>query len=334
MVSIRLHVLGVFVVAFGVGCTRNEPAAKAASGGPALRHVVLQTDWFPQGEHGGYYQALAKGFYRDAGLDVEIRAGGSGAKIKLEVARGDADFGMNRSDDIIMAASQGLPVMIVAATMQHDPQAVMVREESPVKTLRDLQGRSVIANVHMTWIPYFQKKLGIAFNLVPNTYNLTAFLADPGVIQQCLVTNEPFFVAQRGVKVRVIALSDSGYDCYQAVFCRRELVRDAPDVVAKFVQASIHGWRDYVENDPTPAHDLILRRNAQMSPELLRFSRREMILRSLVAGDRGKGEDVGQVSLPRLRRDMQALLDLKVLEAPVAIESVATTRFLPHPTNP
>src|SRR5687767_411525 len=100
------------VFLFGIvltGCTRNE-STNAVSDKPgttrAPRKVVLQSDWFPQAEHGGYYQALAKGMYAEAGLDVEIWPGGPGAGIKLKVARGDADFGMQRSDDLILAVSR------------------------------------------------------------------------------------------------------------------------------------------------------------------------------------------------------------------------------------
>jgi NitT/TauT family transport system substrate-binding protein len=92
----------VGVVLFGPGCAREETAAPKS----ALRKVSLQTDWFPQAEHGGFYQAVAKEFYREAGLDVRLLPGGPGAGINLKVAKGDADFGMNRSDDLILAASQ------------------------------------------------------------------------------------------------------------------------------------------------------------------------------------------------------------------------------------
>jgi NitT/TauT family transport system substrate-binding protein len=331
MVRLRLTFLLVVAGFATAGCGRKESTVVAADrgGAPNRRTVVLQTDWFPQGEHGGFYQALAKGFYRDAGLDVEIAPGGPGSGIKLKVARGDADFGMNRSDDIIMAASQGLPVMIVAATMQHDPQGILVHADSPVQTLRDLEGRTVMANIHMTWIPYVQKKYGITFNLVPNTYNLGVFLADKNAIQQCLVTNEPYFAQEHGTPVRTVALASSGYDCYQVIFCRRELTRDAPDLVRAFVAASIRGWRDYLDGDPAPADGLILQRNAQMSAPQLRFSRGELKSRALVRGDPSRGEDVGRIALPRLQAEVQTLVDLKVLEAPVPIESVATTRFLP-----
>src|SRR3954469_6403608 len=136
-------VLSVLLVISAMGCGRPEAASREQADSAARRKVVLQTDWFPQGEHGGFYQALAKGFYREAGLDVEILPGGPGAGIKLKVAKGEADFGLNRSDDLILAASRGLPVMIVMAALQHDPQALLLHEESPVKTFRDLAGRTV-----------------------------------------------------------------------------------------------------------------------------------------------------------------------------------------------
>src|SRR5215217_323702 len=102
-----------------VSCGRREATKQAVSSAPAgPRKVVLQTDWFPQAEHGGFYQALARGFYAEAGLDVDIWPGGPGSGIKLKVARGEADFGMNRSDDILLAASRDLPLLIVAAIMQ------------------------------------------------------------------------------------------------------------------------------------------------------------------------------------------------------------------------
>ncbi len=312
------------------GCGRREAAKiSAPSAPPGLRKVVFQTDWFPQGEHGGFYQALAQGYYAQAGLEVEIWPGGPGSGIKLKVAKGDADFGMNRSDDIFLAASRGLPLVMVAATMQHDPMALMVHADSPVKTLKDLQGRVVIGNVGMAYMPLLERKFGIQFEKRQNTYGLGEFLANPEVIQQCVVTNEPFFAREHGRKVRTLPLAESGHDAYHTIFCRRELIRSAPQVVRAFVQASILGWRDYLERDPSPADKLILQRNPQMTQALLQFSRSELILRSLVSGDRAKDEDIGQLSLVRLAEEMEMLLQLKIMETPVALSSVVTKEFLP-----
>jgi NitT/TauT family transport system substrate-binding protein len=324
---------GVVLLAafFAAGCAREKETAPVKSKAPELRKVVLQSDWFPQAEHGGFYQALAKGFYRQAGLNVEIRPGGPGVGIKVPVATGDVDFGLNRSDDVIMVASQGLPLVMVAAVFQRDPQALMVHADSPVKTFKDLKGRAITASVGMTWIPFIQKKYGIKFDLKPNPYSIAGFLAEKDTIQQCLVTNEPFFAQQQGVQVRTLSLADAGYDVYHTIICRRELVRLAPDVVRVFVNASIRGWRDYLDGDPTPAHEMILKRNANMSREQLEFSRAEIIIRQLVTGDRDRGEDIGQLSLGRLADQRDVLLDLKVLDASLPITGIATRDFLPPP---
>ncbi len=328
-VSSCLRLLSVcLVAAWGAGCSQPERVAPPR-GETGLRKVVLQTDWFPQAEHGGFYQALAKGFYAAAGLEVDIWAGGPGAGIKLKVLRGDADFGLLRSDDVLLAASQGLPLVMVAANLQHDPLGVMVHAESPVTGFAQLAGRTVIGNVGMAWMPFLERRFGITFEKRQNTYGLGEFLAQPDLIQQCMVTNEPFFARQHGRAVRTLSLADAGYDSYHVIVARRELLRAAPEVVRAFVQASIRGWRDYLDNDPAPADELILRRNPQMSRELLAFSRSELILRHFVHGDRTQGEDVGQLSLGRLSEQMELLLRLGVMEVPVAITSVATKEFLP-----
>src|ERR1017187_5693663 len=112
---LRLSAIVLLFAGLGVaGCGRPASSEPPKNVPPPLRRVVFQSDWFPQAEHGGYYQALAKGFYREAGLAVEIRPGGNAAGIKLPVATGEADFGLSRSDDVMVAASRGLPLVMVA----------------------------------------------------------------------------------------------------------------------------------------------------------------------------------------------------------------------------
>ena len=316
-------ILGLAAVAGG--CARR--AAEPAPGG--LRRVILQSDWFPQAEHGGFYQALAKGYYREAGLAVEILPGGPGATIKLSVAKGIADFGLYRSDDVIVAASRGLPLIMVAAVLQHDPEALLVHADSPVRSLADLNGRSVIAPPSMTWIPFVKKKLGISFDLRPLNYGLAAFLADPTAIQQCMMTSEPYFAEQRGARVRTVPLAGSGYDPYHTLMCRRELARTSPEVVRAFVAASIRGWRDYLEGDPAPAHALIQQRNPQMSAGQLAYSRQALLTHALVTGDPARGEGIGEITVARIQQQIEVLTEVKILERPVTAASVVTRAFLP-----
>lgn len=308
-----------------MGCVRQPPEAS-----PALHKVILQTDWFPQAEHGGFYQALAKGFYREVGLDVVIAPGGPGAAIKIKVAKGDATFGMLRSDDAAMAVANGLPLVIVAATMQHDAEALLLHADDAVRGFADLNGRTIMAPISMVWIPFIQKKYGVKFDLIPTTYGLGAFLGDKNFIQSCYLTSEPFYAAEKGVAVRTLPLTKAGYDVYQAIVCRRELTRAEPEIVRAFIAASIRGWRDYLEGDPAPADQLILSRNHNMTQRQLDYSRLALLQYRVVAGYPERGESVGWIDLKRVQAEIDLLREFKILEKPLQAADVATTAFLPE----
>ncbi len=137
------------------GCTRRPAAVDAA--GKALIHVSLQTDWYAQPEHGGFYEALVKGYYRDAGLDVEIRQSSPVTIVQQVVATGQADFGIGSSNDVIVAAGRGIPLVMVGALMQRDPQALMFHRGSGIKTFQDLNGRNVMAAPGTPFIDVLKK---------------------------------------------------------------------------------------------------------------------------------------------------------------------------------
>ena len=104
------------------GCSRSADAAKTSAepvpaGEKPLVKVGFQLDWFPSAEHGGHFEALAKNYYRDAGLDVTIVPGGPGVSGLQKIAMGQIEFAMGRSDDVILAVSRGLPLLIVGAQM-------------------------------------------------------------------------------------------------------------------------------------------------------------------------------------------------------------------------
>lgn len=311
------------ILALGA-CARGPetPPPAPAAAAPRTR-VTLQTDWFPQGEHGGFYQALAAGHYAAAGLDVEIWPGGPGAGIRLKVARGDADFGMLRADDVLLAASRGLPLVMVMATLQHEPLALMVHADSPVRSFPDLAGRTVIGNVGMAWMPFLERRFGITFEKRQNTYGLGEFLARPDLIQQVMVTNEPYFARAQGREVRWLDLAAAGYDPYHVVVSNRTLVRDRPALVRAFVQASIRGWHEYLTGDPAAADALILARNPQMTPGLLGHSRRELIAGRFVTGDPARGERIGRLDPARLAELAAQLRELGILETPLDLAVVA-----------
>lgn len=313
-----------------LGCGKRSEASRKDSLGERPK-IRFQTDWFPQAEHGGFYQALARGFYREAGLDVEILPGGPGAHLKPKILAGDADLAMNPASDLLIAAGKGLPLLMVAPFLQHDYQTLLVHAKSPVHDFTDLAGKTVTASPSLAWIPYLKKRYKIDFSVQPLPYGLAPFFADPEAIRQGILTNEPYLAILEGVAVRTLPLAQAGYDGYQVIFCSRAYAAQHPDRVRAFVVASLRGWRDFIEGDPEPAFRLILKRNRQMTRGLLAYSRGELIVRRLVSGDPEKGEFLGAFSLSRIAEQEAMLRDLGLVETPLLIRSVATSDFLPSP---
>jgi NMT1/THI5 like protein len=169
------------------GCGSKSDVSSPTSGATGLTRVRFQTDWYAQPEHGGFYQALAKGFYREAGLDVEILVGSPGPTVPQKMMGGAADIGMGASDSIMVNIHNGLPLVIISASMQHDPQAILLHEENPVNSFPELNGKAIMAVPGSNWIDYLKAQYGIDFKLIPMNYSLAQFMTDKNFIQQCFI---------------------------------------------------------------------------------------------------------------------------------------------------
>jgi NitT/TauT family transport system substrate-binding protein len=314
------------------GCSRAGPEARSAP--DELVSVRFQTDWHPQPEHGGHYQALARGFYTKAGLDVEIMPGGPGAFATQKVATGQVEFAMGRSDDIMLAVQQGLPVLIVCALMQHDPQALLLHADDPVDDFPDLDGRTVMAPPGAAWIRYIEARHNIRLSFVPLNYGLAQFMSQPDFIQQCFITNEPFHVRRQGLEPKTLLIADSGYDPYRVIITHPRFARENPAVVRAFVAASLRGWHDYLTGDPTPAHALIAARNPAMDAAFMTFGHTTLRELGLVTGDPTKNEYLGLLHRPRLQGLSDTLHDLGILTAPLPLERFVSFEFLPDQLGP
>jgi NitT/TauT family transport system substrate-binding protein len=324
MVTLRIitaGLLGISLVLAGCGKQR------ASSG---LTPVTLQTDWYPQPEHGGFYDALIRGYYKDEGLDVTILPGGPYANSDQLVSVGTVQFGMGSSDHTLEAIDNGVPLVAVGATMQHDPQAVMVHAESPVRSFQDLDGHAVAIRLGLsTWFEYLVKRYQLKnVREVPATYSVANFLQDPNYIQQIFVTSEPYFAHQAGVPVRTMLISQAGYDPYRVFVTSRTFLQQHPDTVAKFVRASLRGWHDYLIH-PDDINAAIAKLNPAMSVPQMKFSYEALRDQHFIAGEAPNGADLGRFDAARWTSMYQQLLDLKVIKKPFDPATAYTLQFLP-----
>ena len=329
--QVRLLLLAVV---FAAGCSKSpDPATKTADDGATagrqLQKVAFQLDWYPAPEHGGEYQALVGNFYRDAGLDVTIVPGGPMSLGLQKVATGQVQLSMGALDDVVHAVREGAPLMIVGAHMQHNPQAIMVHEESPVHAFRDLDGKSVMCVSGSTWIYYLQSHYGISFNTIPADYGLARFMADKNYIQQCFITNEPYFAEKNGAKVRCLLIADAGYDPYRVIFTSKAFARDHPEAVRAFVACTIRGWHDFLYGDASGARARIQADNPSQTQGQMDYSIAMMKKYQIIEGDPAKGDRIGLITPGRIRAVGQALVDLKIMDAPPPLADYVSFDYLP-----
>ena len=319
--------LCLVVVLFVVptGCRSHQQPAPSNG----LTPVRLQADWYPQPEQGGYYTALAKGYYKAEGLDVTILPLGQYTSGLQIVSSGEAEFGLGSSDNVLEAVSNGLPVVAVGATMQHDPQGIMVHKDSPIHDFADLEGHAVAAQTGATWFKYIIGKYHLKdVREIPATHSIANFLADPTYIQQIFVTSEPYFVQNAGVQFRTLLISNAGYDPYRVFFTRPDYAAQHPDVVQKFVRATIKGWLEYLR-DPAPANTLILTLNPAQNAKQMQYTVQALKDGNFITGPDKTGADIGKMTSDRWKATNDQLTTLGVIRKPIDPATAYTLKFLP-----
>jgi NitT/TauT family transport system substrate-binding protein len=257
-------------------------AAAAAGLAPAaaqtLDKVAFGTNWVAEGEHGGFYQALADGTYRKYGLDVTIVPGGPNANNRILLAAGKIDFYLSASTlQGFDAVEQNVPTIEVAAMFQKDPQVFVAHPDPGIEKFADLKKLTLFVSKEgmATYYQWLKADYGFTDRQAkPYTFNPQPFLADKNSAMQGYVTSEPFAIEREAkFKPKIFLLADQGFSAYSTLIeTRRELVDKKPDLVQRFVDASIVGWYNYIYGDNRPANAAIKKANAEMSDELLAYS--------------------------------------------------------------
>ncbi len=256
-------------------------AAAAAMSGlvPAQAQNLLPirfvTDWKAQAEHGGFYEAVAEGLYRRAGLDVTIIEGGPSVNVPQMLAGGAADFGIGSNGFIpLNLVRENIPIRAVMAVFQKDPQVLITHPRADVKSLAQMKGKPIMIadGSAVSFWPWLKAKYGYSDAQIRKyTFNLAPFLVDPSAIQEGYLTSEPYTIEREGhFKPQVFLLADNGYPGYaNMVLVPQKWIDSNPRAVQAFVDATRAGWRDYLFGNPAPANALIRRDNPEMTDDVI-----------------------------------------------------------------
>jgi NitT/TauT family transport system substrate-binding protein len=325
--SSRLAVISLLVI-----------AAVARAGPDKLFPLTVQLDWVAEPEHGGFYQAQARGFFRDEGLDVTIVPGGPNAFVMPKIATGQADIGQADSTNTLLQIAEGIPVIQIGAVFQDDPSGLLVHPASSVRRFEDLQGKTIIARPEWAFLAFLKKKYGLDFNIVPQNFSVAAFLGNKEAIQQGYYIAEPYHIVHAGGRMpRFLSTWDAGFRAYAVLITSRKFAREHPSELRAFMRAYIRGWRDYLEGDPAPAHEALKKANPDNTDDFMAFSRKMIIDEKLVTGrDPGDGpQQVGRLDPARFAQQIRQLEDLGILaKGKVTVEQAMTTEFLPYLIKP
>src|SRR5690348_531985 len=263
-----------------------------------LDKVRFGTNWVAEAEHGGFYQALADGTYRKYGLDVSIVPGGPQVNNRILLAVGKLDFFMSANTlQSFDAVSHDVPTLAVAAMFQKDPQVLVAHPG--VAKFEDLKRLTLYVSKEgmATYFQWLKAEYGFkATQVRPYTSNPQPFLADKNSAMQGYVTSEPYAIEKRaGFKPQVFLLADYGFSSYSTLIeTRLDLIEKKPDVVQRFVDASIIGWYHYLYGNNNAGNALIKKQNPEMTDALLAYSVGAMKRYGIVAS--GDALEIGRAS--------------------------------------
>jgi NitT/TauT family transport system substrate-binding protein len=243
-----------------------------------LDKVSFGTNWVAEAEHGGFFQAVADGTYKSYGLDVTIVPGGPNVDNRALLIARKLDFFMTANNlKSFEAVANNVPVVSIAAMFQKDPQVLLAHPTSKVTKLEDFRSLTLFVSKEglTSYFQWLKSEYRFSEGKVkPYTNNLQPFIFDKRSAMQGYVSSEPFLVEKQAhFKPIVMLLADSGFEAYSTLIeTRREFVDSKPDLVQRFVDASIIGWYNYLYGDNKPGNALIRKLNPEMTDELLAYS--------------------------------------------------------------
>ncbi|WP_394893521.1 ABC transporter substrate-binding protein [Mesorhizobium sp. AaZ16] len=319
--------------------TRSAAAAALLlAGTPAVfaaEAVTFGTNWLAQAEHGGYYQAVADGTYAACGLDVTIQQGGPQVAGRPLLLAGKIDFYMGGNmQQAFDAVAQNIPLRVVAASFQKEPQVVMSHPGQGLDKWEDLPKAEqyIIADEGaQSFLLWMAEEYGFDVSKrVPYTFNPAPFIANKKSIQQGYVTSEPYAIEKEGGFVpNQFLLADYGYDTYATTIeAMQDTIDKRPEVVQCFVDGSAKGWYNYLYGDNKAANEMIKKDNPDINDEQIAFSIAQMKKFGIVDSGDTEKMGIGAMTDERIASFYAKMVKAKVVPEGIDIKKAYTLDFV------
>jgi NitT/TauT family transport system substrate-binding protein len=308
-------------------------AALALPRAATAESVAFGTDWKAEAEHGGFYQAIATGIYKRYGLEVNLRPGGPQVNHAQLLAAGVLDFNIASNSFVpLNFVAEKIPMVAVAAIFQKDPSVLIAHPSEGGDSLAAFKGRPIMisGDTRVTSWLFLKEKFGYTDDQIrPYSFSVAPFLADQKAIQQGYLTSEPYTIEKEGVHPVVLLLADAGYGSYGALIETSEkLVREQPDLVQRFVNASIEGWYSYLYGDPAPGNALIKRDNPEMTDALIAYGMEKMKAYGILDSGEAKQYGIGAMSEARWRDFFDTMVKARLYPAGMDFTKAYTLQFI------
>ncbi len=248
-------------------------------------------------------KAVQQGYLSSEPFTIESQ----GVKpVVLLLAAGRLDFDLAPNSFVpLNFVSENIPMVAVAAIFQKDPSVLIAHQGQGNDTLAVLKGKPIMIGSDTrigSWI-FLKSKFGYTDDQIrPYTFSVAPFLAEPKAVQQGYLSSEPFTIESQGVEPVVLLLADAGYSSYGSLIQTSDkLARENPDLVQRFVDASIEGWYSYLYGDPAAGNALIKHDNSEMTDALLAYGIAKIKQYGIVDSGDAKTNGIGAMTEVRWR---------------------------------
>jgi PAS domain S-box-containing protein len=245
----------------------------------ALEKAVVQLKWLHHFQFAGYYAALEKGFYREAGLDVTLIEGSPNTEVEKEVVSGRADFGVGTSA-LLLHRAKGEDLVVLGQIFQHSPAIFLAPRKTGIRSIADMAGRRFMySNQHGDLLAIL-KKNGIEEHgivQVPHQGDPRDLISGKAEVMIAYNFNEPFILEQAGEPYLSFSPMTYGIDFYgDNFFSTRKLINERPAFVKAFRTATLRGWQYALTHKSEIAELILAKYSREKNKEWLLFEANQL----------------------------------------------------------